>query len=108
MPYVTGGYATTRLSTRDFNTPAGTLAERSEERHDGWYIGGGVEWMLSKNLILGAEYRHYDFGSEVHAAVSPAGALVPADNKNVDLSSDSLVARLSYKFGREEAYRPLK
>ena len=29
----------------------------------GWYVGGGFDWAINTNWILGAEYRHYDFGS---------------------------------------------
>ncbi|HEX9903335.1 MAG TPA: outer membrane beta-barrel protein [Propylenella sp.] len=30
----------------------------------GWVAGGGAEFALTPNWILGAEYLHYDFGSD--------------------------------------------
>ena len=58
----------------------------------GWTVGAGVDYAMTNNIVVGAQYRYYDFGSEHFDA--------PDDfqdrNQNVDLNAFSL--RFSYKF----------
>jgi len=110
MPYVTGGYANAGVH---FNTQT-TVAfpflstEEARTRNNGWYIGGGVEWIVSPGWTAGIEYRHYDFdstGTRTFSTQPPQG--VPVEGLRQDLTTDSISARVSWKFGRE-APAPLK
>src|SRR5258707_1582468 len=56
----------------------------------GWVVGAGVEYALTPNLLLGAEYLHVDLdGPSATAGILTIGTRVPADIGR---------ARLSYKF----------
>lgn len=88
MPYITGGYA--NGSSEYVQLTGG--ADSARARTGGAYIGGGVEWALMNNWIFGVEYRHYDFSRKT---VVTTGTVEPV---NVDPKTDTVVARLSYKF----------
>lgn len=99
--YVKGGVAFTELRTRiqdtfDYN-------ERSDTKA-GWTVGGGVEWMVSPNWIVGVEGNYYDFGSccggntqsLVLATNAPAGVF---SNHDTRFDNWSVLGRVSYKWG---------
>jgi hypothetical protein len=52
-------------------------------RNDGWYAGGGFDYMVHKgplvDVILGVEYQHYDVGSERAFCVNPCNPGTSAD-----------------------------
>lgn len=108
--YVSGGYASADIHSRAISVATGAVAFSASERHDGWYVGGGVEFALTDSWILGLEYQHLDFGTERQC---PGGACLGAAgffvDRDMDASADVVRARLSFKFGRSEArYEPLK
>jgi opacity protein-like surface antigen len=116
MPYVTGGYA---QGSFDFDArqtqagvkaaPVGQLIETAEARLSGWYIGGGVEWAISPGWSAGVEYRHYEFDPRTVTAYDPASTPVgaPLENARFDASTDTVTARVSWRWGRPDA-APLK
>lgn len=91
--YVTGGYAGALL-TADATIQGTNTQEKGSAYHDGWFIGGGVEFALTSNWILGIEYRHVDLSTERHVA-NP-----PVVSRTIDAEFDTVTARLSYKLGR--------
>lgn len=102
--YLTAGY--TELSMDDLTLTATGLGSASLEMPDfqGYFLGGGVETMLTKNLSLKAEYRYSEFDRE---------SLFSVPGFDVGLEPSMHTARLnvSYKFGfdRPAAYaEPLK
>jgi opacity protein-like surface antigen len=107
MPYVTGGYASGRFTyqAHTITPPTLTLFETASTRNNGWYIGGGVEWLVSPGWTVGVEYRHYDFDVDTTQAFSPSGS--PTFLRTIDPTTDSVTARVSWKWGRE-AITPLK
>jgi len=62
MPYATGGYASGSVNFRAINA-AGVATEWADNRQDGYYIGGGLDWKVSHHVIVGIEYRHTDLGT---------------------------------------------
>src|SRR5262249_16435572 len=106
MPYVTGGYADARFAFRTDNA-AGTLIEQGSTRHPGWYIGGGGEWAVSPGWTAGLEYRHYEFDDRTFVPFNAAGVANPFNTQRVEASTDSISARVSWRWGRPEA-APLK
>ncbi|PBB78275.1 porin [Mesorhizobium sp. WSM3879] len=58
----------------------------------GWTIGAGVDYALSSNIVVGAQYRYYDFGNEHFD--------VPDDfsDRDQDLKLHTLGVNFSYKF----------
>jgi outer membrane immunogenic protein len=123
LAYVKAGYAAASIDTAINGSafdPVGlsgsaTFKGSSSKTHDGWTVGAGLEYMLAKNVILGVEYNYVDLGSERHAGtitctngtgICPYSTTPFATNVDPD-GIHTVSARLSFKFGREEA-RPLK
>ncbi|MEO1795370.1 MAG: hypothetical protein AAFU50_12325, partial [Pseudomonadota bacterium] len=86
--FVSGGYAAADISSKLVDGEGETVGATSEW-HNGWYLGGGIDWQVMPKVVLGFEYRHYDFGSEVH--VSDAGS------NRIDASLDTLTGRLTFR-----------
>ncbi len=64
--YATGGVAFSGFNnsitdTTGFVAPAGTSASFSNTRV-GWTVGGGIEYAITNNWSVRAEYRYSDFG----------------------------------------------
>ena len=102
MPYLTGGYANARFEDEVRTNAAGTLTVIGSERHHGWYIGGGFEYVISPGWTAGLEYRHYELGDEIYDRFTPAGAPVPGDRAIVDVGLDTISARVSWRWGRPD------
>ena len=107
MPYVTGGYASASVSHKSFDNGAGTNGLFFQNRFDGWYLGGGVDMALAAGWTVGLEYRHYDFGSDIVETHNAAGA-PSGEFRNVDVTTDTLSLRVSWKLGRPDRVSPLK
>ena len=97
MPYITGGWATAKFTWSHFLL--GTNDVNGESRNSGAYIGGGLDAAIAPNWIFGVEYRHYDFKSKLAPAFTPAGVPFPPDDELVHPKIDTVLVRLSYKFG---------
>jgi outer membrane immunogenic protein len=117
--YATGGAAWTSTSYSATATgltnlqaavalPTASSGVSFDETRTGWVAGLGLEWMLSPNWIVRAEYLHYDFGGSsatlplVFTQVSPPAACGPGQcnwavsTSNLHLDTGRL--GLSYKF----------
>lgn len=104
MVFVTGGYANGQLRTRNNLIATGALFEHTSVSQDGWFLGAGLEFALTKNIILGAEYQRVSLNSALHINAVTAG-----DNRNVEGDIDVIRARLTFKLGPDpEAPRSLK
>ena len=67
---------------------------------DGWTAGAVVEYGWT-NWVFGIEYNHYDFGTANVTARSTrfsGGTFTPGTNHNLDVTVDTVMARLSYKW----------
>jgi len=101
MPYVTGGYA-----NGNFQMTTVVTGESASERQGGAYLGGGLDWLIMKNVVFGIEYRHYDFGHRTTYSQAPgvcAGAGTGVDSAHCELiqfnpKADTIAARLSFFF----------
>jgi outer membrane immunogenic protein len=110
LPYFTAGIASgdIRSRFRDINFNGGTNVVTDRERHGGWVIGGGLDYALTSNWIFGVEYKHISFDDGIHQGFNNFGAIVATRDHLVNADVDTVMARLSYKFGPREEYRPLK
>jgi outer membrane immunogenic protein len=104
LVYGTGGVAITRLRTNftfsDPSTPGQGNWTQSNTK-TGWVAGAGIEWMLTKNWSVKAEYLHVDFGAitAFGTIASPAGpGYANAINTSADLTADIARAGINYKF----------
>jgi outer membrane immunogenic protein len=94
--YVKGGWAGAH-SEQDLNFPGVATASNSQS-NSGWTVGGGIDYAVWQNLILGVEYDHFDLGySNFTTPVSNGGAPFAVFNSS-RLTADQIVGRISYKF----------
>jgi outer membrane immunogenic protein len=82
-------------------TPPGVSATgKADENHFGWTIGGGLEYVLTKNLSLKSEYLYVDLGSEDYDFIgtqTATGLPHDTDHHIADLDLHVLRIGLNYK-----------
>jgi outer membrane immunogenic protein len=110
--YATGGFAAGDVRQRSHlaSVPPGTNWDASfDDTQTGFVVGGGAEYKLSHNLLLRAEYLHYDL-SGATSTVDGVPANFPGfqiryhwDRTEVDVAR----VGLSYQFSADR-YVPLK
>src|SRR5262249_29169246 len=93
MPYVTGGLCNCSFQF-DAQDVGFNETERARANTVGGYIGGGIDWAVTTNWIVGVEYRHYAFGSKTVTGV----ATFFTEPVRFAPSTDTVMGRLSYKF----------
>jgi outer membrane immunogenic protein len=101
--YASGGYASAKIETNFILRGPDIVGGHDVERHSGFYIGGGIEYALTRNWIFGVEYLHVDLDSKLHAPGLGGGV-----ERTVDPDFDVVRARISYKFGWDDVAAPLK
>jgi outer membrane immunogenic protein len=107
MFYGTGGVAyggaSGHLSIFDATQGWFWTSGNSSNSRFGWTLGAGVEYAITNNIILGAEYLYYNLGSRTLAAVPNVtasnffGTNVFSQTK-LNFDGNVIRARLSYKF----------
>ena len=128
LVYAKGGLATAAIKSRGsvdgeacaelFGFPLGCSdfggSFSSRERHYGWLAGGGLEYMITPNLIVGLEYSYMDLGARTHTGSGTLdldGTTFSGETR-VRVDPDAIhavTARVSIKLGRDEpAPRPMK
>lgn len=105
LVYAKGGYANADIDTFAIN-PATNVSGSTSGREHGWTIGTGLEKALTSNLILGVEYNFVRLNVSGRSGI--ATDATPFAYSDHDTDIHSVVARLSYKFGSERSYAPLK
>ena len=116
LPYLTGGLAygggsssTAITGGETPNTGSSNIAGAGafSGTRVGWTIGGGVEWLLSRNWTVKAEYLHYQLAPVTYSNGTMTSSLTPlpgpvafsdVSNTTVKFSGDILRAGLNYKF----------
>jgi outer membrane immunogenic protein len=104
LAYVTGGVAFAQLNTTDsYNAIAGTAlgSISSTFNRTGWTVGGGVEYALTHNWSLKAEYLYADLGTATTGAQTfpPTFFFAPAFiNYNHRYTENIARAGVNYKF----------
>lgn len=104
--YGTGGLALAKVSfsntEREFSANGfgfGNEASAASQTKLGWDLGAGVDYALTHNWILSAEYLHVDLGS-IHASglVTSGNPATATLNFSTRLRSDIIRAGIAYKF----------
>ena len=101
LPYVKGGLAGASVETNMVNPDEPNFISSSNNWHNGWMVGGGVEYMLAPNWTIGLEYDRYMFESKNVSAIRtgdpPRGGV--ADHWTVKPDNvQALTTRLNIKF----------
>jgi outer membrane immunogenic protein len=94
-----GGWAAGLVETRQF--VLGGLVNNTKAWHNGWYVGGGIDWAVYKTAgtsgILGLEYQYVDLGDREHCP-SGCGVVIPGVARIVDVTANVLKAKFTVKF----------
>jgi outer membrane immunogenic protein len=101
MLYAKGGYAGGDVDFRARDNAALVTYQRKLWQN-GYAIGGGLEYALLANVILGVDYTHVklDAATSTGPNVFDGGGLgANPETYRTDAKIDMLTARLSYKFG---------
>jgi outer membrane immunogenic protein len=101
MVYGQGGYAQAEIDTQGLINATNTAFSRASATHGGWYAGVGAEYAVLDYLILGIDYKHYEFDSKQHncnAAIVGGCLAGVVDFRNVDATADAVMGRVSFKF----------
>ncbi len=95
--YAKGGYAgvNNRLSVVDVLPPA-TGSGSDTHWHNGWTIGAGWEYGITRNWIVGLEYDYSAFETKRYQLAGAAAGVYAFDVKPRDIQS--AVVRLNYRF----------
>ena len=107
--YGTGGYARATVDTDLIIKSTGVAPPgfHTSEHQDGWYVGGGADYKLTDHLLLGIDYQHFSFDTELHC-VSCASGFGATNNHDMSADVDIVSARLTFLLGRDEPAAPLK
>jgi outer membrane immunogenic protein len=115
MVFATGGWASANLkSSQCFNFVAlnaanapgpcdgpGSRFNGASRNSDGWYVGGGFDYMVYKgplvDVILGVEYQHYDVRSQNAFCFNPSCGAATGWDFDLDSKGDIARARLTIK-----------
>jgi outer membrane immunogenic protein len=83
LPFVTGGWGWAKGK----RTAQGFFVNDTDENwHDGWVVGGGIEYMIAHDISVKAEYRYYDLSKEDYLDNSfTEGTKVDLDIQTVEL-----------------------
>jgi outer membrane immunogenic protein len=92
--YVAGGLALAQVTLDDTDPGFGG----DDNIHLGWTVGGGVEHAVTGDLVLRLEYLYDDYGEERYTISSPPGPFFPSYPADIELTSHTLRAALSYRF----------
>jgi outer membrane immunogenic protein len=96
MVYGAGGYANAKIEQFFSSNPSGVWDSSDSRRHGGWYVGAGFDVLVTRimwsDLILGVEYRHYEFERGSHPT-QMAGAA-----RNFDATVDTIMAKATFKW----------
>jgi outer membrane immunogenic protein len=95
LPYIAGGVAFAKFDDRIYHTYVKTTYGTTRA---GWTIGAGLEYAVTDNVILRAEYRYSDFG-KIGGKVT---ATIPVDryeqHVKYNLSIQDVRVGVAYKF----------
>ena len=96
LPYVKGGYAGGKVTTRVIDAVGPNAGSGSKNVYqNGYTVGGGIEYMISRNVTAGVEYNYADLGRDTHSrAMSDGGSI--SDDVKVDLHR--VVLRVNFLF----------
>ncbi|AGF74075.1 hemin binding protein [Bartonella australis AUST/NH1] len=92
MPYIAGGIASAKV--REAFSMSGGKEEKSEDLVDdaktviGYTVGAGLDYLMTDNVVLRAEYRYSDFGKKKFAK----------DEVELDYAVNDVRIGVAYKF----------
>jgi outer membrane immunogenic protein len=105
MVYAKGGYAGGEVGFKARDNVALVTYEQKLWQN-GYVVGGGFDYALNNQMIVGVDYSHIDLGSTTTTGnnVFDSGALgANPETFQTEADVDMVTAHLSYKFGGSES-----
>jgi outer membrane immunogenic protein len=104
LGYVKGGFASGRIETSGTTFPAVpglALNWNTADWHNGYVVGAGGEYRVTKNFSLGLEYNYIALETKNHVGAVSGGIIGPADQvvHGVNGTIHSVMARANFLFG---------
>ena len=93
--YLKGGLALANIDTFAINPATGVNGSTSGWE-TGWTIGGGIDYLIAPNWIIGVDANYYRFDFDRSGTFSDGVAFQYSGTRSEIISA---TARLSYKFG---------
>lgn len=94
--YAKGGWASASVGYKGVEALIPDSFSLSE-RATGWVLGGGVEYQLTSNLVLGLDYTRIDLKERSFTGATRTAIPFTLDRAKTD--TGLLMARISYKIG---------
>lgn len=104
LVYGRGGWAAGGIKMT-LTSPAAGVTASKDTWADGWTIGGGVEYLFWRNVVLGLEYEYTQLDTHGETITCPAcgtGVGFGTPVVSNDININSVMARASYLFGGED------
>jgi outer membrane immunogenic protein len=98
LVYAKGGFAFFDGEARQTTTKPGFVTHGTDT-FTGWTLGGGVEYLIARDVSVKVEYQHFDFGSQVGDQTSITDPPIGHVYHNwTDLTFESVKAGVAYHF----------
>lgn len=103
LPYVAGGFSFANIQA-GYGLTDGKFADDKKSSPkskvaSGWNIGGGVDYLLSDNLVLRADYRYETIKNPSRTDYDAHDKkIITEDMKDVNLRSNNFRVGVAYKF----------
>lgn len=92
LVYAKGGYTNAKF---DIRSSDGTIETSDDIDADGFRVGGGAEYALSRNTFAKLEYRYSNYKK---AEIDMDGTLPDSERFKVDTDRHQVVAAVGYRF----------
>jgi outer membrane immunogenic protein len=92
--YAKGGWADANIRTEGTNPVNGSTAA-PRQWQSGWTIGGGIDYLVASNWIVGMDFNYYNIGFDRSAVASNGGTTTWS---NASANVYAVTGRISYKF----------
>jgi outer membrane immunogenic protein len=91
---------TAAVATANPGTTFGPFRNFSSQNNvlTGWTVGAGAEWALNKQVSVGAEYRHSDYGASTYNFGSGAPDST-SEAARIGFTDDQVMAKVNFRFG---------
>ena len=97
LVYVKGGWAGATTKATQVIVAINGIASNSQT-NNGWTVGGGIDYAIWQNWIIGVEYDHFDLNHGVSSSPNSTGGTPWNVTSASRLRIDQVVGRLSYQF----------
>ena len=94
MLYGKGGFAEARIETFAINPATGVFVDPNRWQA-GWTVGGGLDYLVTPNFVVGVEGNYYRFGFD-RTSVASDGTISTFSNSRAEVYS--VLGRASYLF----------